>query len=164
MHALDVPEHQIGASDHKNLVAWPTFFPDEGTGGSNGPGGRINVDAGVLNLDLLARDYNEKAAMIWARERLPKRIDTIIIHELAEAEAGSHEAALMLAPETERPISEGTRKILARCGTGGGDASLLAGTSLHLDTSEIHARFRQPVRRLVTVCESMKRDHQPRAR
>ena len=86
MHALDVPEHQIGASDHKNLVAWPTFFPDEGTGGSNGPGGRINVDAGVLNLDLLARDYNEKAAMIWARERLPKRIDTVIIHELAEAE------------------------------------------------------------------------------
>ena len=52
MHALNVPEHQIGASDHKNRVAWRTFFPDEGTGGSNGPGGRINVDAGVLNLDV----------------------------------------------------------------------------------------------------------------
>lgn len=112
MHALNVPEHQIGASDHKNRVAWRTFFPDEGTGGSNGPGGRINVDSGVLNLDLLTKNYDEEAAKIWARERLPNRINAIIIHELAEAEAGTHEAALRLAPETERPISEGTRRIL----------------------------------------------------
>ena len=112
MHALNVPEHQVGASDHKNRVAWRTFFPDEGTGGSNGPGGRINVDAGVLNLDLLTKNYDEEAAKIWARERLPNRINATIIHELAEAEAGTHEAALRLAPETERPISEGTRRIL----------------------------------------------------
>jgi len=26
MHALNVPEHQIGASEHKNRVAWRTFF------------------------------------------------------------------------------------------------------------------------------------------
>jgi hypothetical protein len=112
MHALDVPEHQIGASDHKNRVAWRTFFPDEGTGGSNGPGDRVNVDGGVLNLDLLTKDYAAKAAEMWARERLKDRIDAIIIHELAEAEAGTHEAALKLAPETERPISARTRTIL----------------------------------------------------
>jgi hypothetical protein len=112
MHALEVPERQIGASDHKNGVARRTFFPDEGNGGSNGPGGRINVDAGVLNLDLLTRDYGDEATMIWAGQRLRDRIDAIIIHELAEAEAGTHEAALTLAPETVRPISAGTRKIL----------------------------------------------------
>jgi hypothetical protein len=112
MHALDVPEHQIGASDHKNGVAWRTFFPDEGNGGSNGPGGRINVDAGVFNLDLLTQDYGHEATKIWAGQRLRDRIDAIIIHELAEAEAGTHQAALTLAPGTDRPISAGTRKIL----------------------------------------------------
>ena len=66
----------------------------------------------LLNLDLLTKNYDEEAAKIWARERLPNRINAIIIHELAEAEAGTHEAALRLAPETERPISEGTRRIL----------------------------------------------------
>ena len=33
---LDIPEHQIGSSDHKHGVAWRTFFPPEGNGGSDG--------------------------------------------------------------------------------------------------------------------------------
>jgi hypothetical protein len=60
----------------------------------------------------ICQGEREEAAKTWARERLSNRIDAIIIHELAEADAGTHEAALRLAPETERPISEGTRKIL----------------------------------------------------
>ena len=90
MHALDVPEHQVGMSDHKNHVEWRTFFPDEMTGGGNGPGSRINVDSGVMNLDLLVKDYNEHASKLWAASRLKDRIDAIIIHELSEAEAKTH--------------------------------------------------------------------------
>jgi hypothetical protein len=36
MHVLDIPEHQIGSSDHKHGVAWRTFFPHEGNGGRDG--------------------------------------------------------------------------------------------------------------------------------
>jgi RNA polymerase sigma-70 factor (ECF subfamily) len=70
------------------------------------------LDREVLNLDLLTKDYGEPAGGIWAGERLANRIDAIIIHELSEAAAGTHAEAMRLAPETERPISEGTRKIL----------------------------------------------------
>ena len=65
------PEHQVGMSDHKNRVEWRTFFPDEMTGGGM-PGGRINVDSGVMNLDLLARDYDERTSKLWAKSTLRK--------------------------------------------------------------------------------------------
>ena len=112
MHALNVPSEQIGTSDYKNRVEWRTFFPDERDGGNVTAVGRINVDSGVLNPDLLMKDYGANAAKVWASERLRNRIDAIIIHELSEYEAGSHEEALALAPQTERPVTERTRKIL----------------------------------------------------
>ena len=93
-------------------MAWRTFFHDEGTGGGNGPGGRINVDSGILNLDLLTKDYGADAANLWARSKLSDRTDAIIIHEMTEAEPGSHAEALKLAPRTKKPINDRTRKIL----------------------------------------------------
>ena len=69
---------------------------------------KLASDLRNRHLVLLTKNYDEEAAKIWARERLPNRINAIIIHELAEAEAGTHESALRLAPEAERPISEGT--------------------------------------------------------
>ncbi|MGO9809193.1 MAG: hypothetical protein ACLP53_00060 [Isosphaeraceae bacterium] len=53
MHAMDIPERQIGSSDHKHGVPWRTFFPNEGSGGGISPGGRINVDSCILNPDLM---------------------------------------------------------------------------------------------------------------
>ena len=112
MHALDIPEQQIGASDHLRGVAWRVFFPHERDGGGNGPGGRLNVDSGVLNPELLTNDYGEKAGAMWARSRLRDRIDAIIIHEEAESQSGGHEEALARAPQTHRPISQRARQIL----------------------------------------------------
>ena len=112
MHVLDIPEHQVGSSDHKHGVAWRTFFPHEGNGGSVGTGGRINVDSGVLNPELLTKDYGEKAGRVWAKSRLRDKVDAVIIHEFSEAEAGTHEAALAAGLRTERPISDGARRIL----------------------------------------------------
>ena len=97
MHALGVPEHQVGMSDHKNHVEWRTFFPDEMTGGGNGPGSRINVDSGVMNLDLLVKDYNEHASKLWAASRLKDRIDAII----STAQAALTERAASCLPEEE---------------------------------------------------------------
>jgi hypothetical protein len=81
-------------------------------GGSNGTGGGINVDSGIMNLDLLTKAYSERAAKLWLKSKLPDRTDAIIIQELAEAEARTHANALEMAPRTVRPISERTRQIL----------------------------------------------------
>ena len=112
MHALNVPEAQVGSSDHGHGVAWRTFFPNETVGGSVATGGRIGADSGVLNPELLTGPYGAEAGELWARSRLADRIDAIIIHELSEAEAGSHAEALALGPKTDRPISPATRQLL----------------------------------------------------
>jgi hypothetical protein len=112
MHALGIAEEQIGSSDHLRRVAWRVFFPHERDGGGNSTGGRLNVDSGVLNPDLLTRDYGEDAGALWARSRLRDRIDAIIFHEEAESQSGKHEQALGLAPQTARPISDRARQIL----------------------------------------------------
>jgi hypothetical protein len=112
MHALDIPEEQIGSSDHMRGVAWRVFFPHERDGGGNGTGGRLNVDSGVLNPELLTRDYGEEAGALWAKSGLRDRIDAIIIHEKAESRSNGHEEALARAPQTGRPISDRARQIL----------------------------------------------------
>ena len=58
-HALGIPEGQIGARDHERGVVWRTFFPHERDGGGLATGGRISVDSGVLDPDLMTRDYGE---------------------------------------------------------------------------------------------------------
>jgi hypothetical protein len=105
MHALDIPEEQIGSSDHLRGIAWRVFFPHERDGGGNGTGGRLNVDSGVLNPDLLTRDYGKEAGALWAQSRLRDSIDAIIIHEESESRSSGHEEALASAPQTKGPIS-----------------------------------------------------------
>jgi hypothetical protein len=107
MHALGLADDQIGTSDHKNRVAWRTFFPDEGDGGNVTAVGRINVDSGVLNPDLLIEAYGEQAAKVWAKARLRDRIDSIIVHEEVEYRENGHEAALRAAPSpNDRSVKE----------------------------------------------------------
>jgi hypothetical protein len=112
MHALNIPEGQIGSSDHLRRVEWRVFYPHERDGGGNGTGGRLNLDSGVLNPELLTRDYGEEAGALWAKSGLRDRIDAIIIHEETESLSGEHEEALARAPQTDRPISERARQIL----------------------------------------------------
>jgi len=66
----------------------------------------------VFNLDLLNKDYDEKAAMLFERSRLRDQLDSIIAHEYEEHRNGmSHAAALKAAPKTDLPISERAREI-----------------------------------------------------
>ncbi len=92
-------------------MAWRAFFPDEHDGGNVTTDGRINVDSGVLDPELLTPIYGEAAGEVWAKESLKDRMDAIIIHEEAEHREGTHEAALAAAPLTNRPIAEGARRI-----------------------------------------------------
>jgi hypothetical protein len=112
MHALGIPEHQIGASDHVHGIARRVFFPHEGTGGGVDPIGRISVDSGVLNPDLLAGHPEAAVSSTWARASLRDRIDAILAHEHAEGPGATHEDAIAHAADTALPISEGARHIL----------------------------------------------------
>lgn len=112
MHALGIPEGQIGSSNLTRGVPWRVFFPDERDGGGNGPGGRLNVDSGVLNPELLKDHPRPGAASAWAKARLRDRIDASIAHELAESQDGDHRAAEAIAPDTPLAVTEGARQIL----------------------------------------------------
>jgi hypothetical protein len=112
MEELGVPAERIGSSDHRHGIAWCAFNPYEDSGGGVSTGGRINVDSGVLNPDLMTEPYGKRAARTWQKSRLRDRIDAIIVHELSEAARATHVAALKAAPETELPITDGARRIL----------------------------------------------------
>lgn len=120
MHALDVPEEQIGASDHPRGVAWRTFFPHEREGGGVSPDGRITVDSGVLNPSLMDH-MGADAAGAWSRARLRDRIDATIAHEYEEARSGSHDHAVAHAADTDLPLDGRARRLLRRL-AGSGDA------------------------------------------
>ena len=118
MHSLNIPEHQIGASDLEHGVPWRVFFPLERTGGGNVPGGRITVDSGVLNPELNAEMYGEQYASFWKHARLRDRIDSIIVHEYEEANGVSHEEAVSLSPDTKLPVRRQVRDILSAMAEG----------------------------------------------
>lgn len=111
MHQLEIPEHNIGLPDRSRGVPWAVFHPNGITGGSV-VGERIAVNSGVLNPELLTERYGPEIGKIWANSRLRDRIDAVLAHELAEAEARSHEEAEALAARTDLAVSEGTRRVL----------------------------------------------------
>jgi hypothetical protein len=111
MHALEIPEHQMGYGDRGHGVPWRVFFPYETTGGGV-VGERIGVDSGVLNPELFARPYGPEASEVWAKSRLRDWIDAIIAHEYAEAAGFAHAEAVERAENTPLVVSEGARRIL----------------------------------------------------
>jgi hypothetical protein len=111
MRALGVPEKRIGSSDHEHRVERRAFFPDEITAGGLATGGLINVDAGVLNPERAA-NLDRPTPEAWRHARLRDRIDAAIAHEDMEHRAGSHDAAVELAPETDLPIGGRPRALL----------------------------------------------------
>lgn len=109
MEELGVPRDQIGASDHERGVPWRAFFPHERDAGGVSPGGRINIDSGVLNPEQMKGLGDASEA--WEHARLRDRIDATIAHEFEEARHGTHEAAVQHAPDTELPISRAAREL-----------------------------------------------------
>ena len=79
-------------------LPWAAFHPHGVAGGGNSPDGRIIVDSGLLNGDLLKTDYSREAAELYERETLRNRLDAIITREAAESRLGDHVKALRAAP------------------------------------------------------------------
>ena len=88
------------------------FWPEETTGGGNVPSGRLTVDSGVFNTELMAN--RPEAGAVWARSKLRDRIDAIIAHEDAESQTGDHDHDLaeVMAPDSALPITQAARRIL----------------------------------------------------
>jgi hypothetical protein len=114
MRDLGIGDSQIGMPDDDRAIQWAAFHPRGTQGGNNSPDGRLIVDSGVLNLDLLRKHYGSKAAGLFEQSRLRDRLDAIITHEYEEHRHGmDHEAALKHAPKTVLPISDRAREICA---------------------------------------------------
>jgi hypothetical protein len=109
MDELGIPSGRIGSSDVDYGIQHAAFHPHDTIGGSNGAGGRLTVDSGVFNPELMAGQHAEK---VWPKSRLRDRLDAIIAHEYEEAKGGGHIAALARGPDTELPIRESARKLL----------------------------------------------------
>jgi len=103
---LRISPEKIGDSDSEHGIRHAAFHSHAKNGGTVTPAGRIILDSGVMNPDLLAGE----AAKVWAKSGLKSRMQAIIAHELAEHETGSHEAALQSAPQTRLPIDEGATR------------------------------------------------------
>jgi hypothetical protein len=111
MKELGIPEERIGSSDHRHGLGRSAFNPYERDAGGVSPGGRLNVDSGVLNPEQMSH-LAPPAPEAWRKARLRTRIDAAIAHEDMEWRAGTHEAAVELAPETDLPIGRKPRALL----------------------------------------------------
>ena len=111
MEELGIPEERIGSSDHRHGLGVTAFNPYERDAGGVSPGGRLNVDSGVLNPEQMSH-LASPAPEAWRKARLRTLIDAAIAHEDMEWRAVTHEAAVELAPETDMPIGEKPRTLL----------------------------------------------------
>lgn len=111
MLELGIDPDSIGSSDLTHGIRHAAFNPFEGTGGGNGPGGRLIVDSGIFNPNLHA-DLGKEVSYRWEKSRLRDRLDAIIAHEYVEFLTSSHAEAEACAAETDLPISDRARDLL----------------------------------------------------
>ncbi len=112
MGRLGIHEDRIGMPDDDRGIEWAAFHPLGTNGGYNSPDGRLVVESGLFNLDLLRKDYGDEAANLYAASDVTSRLDAIIAHEYEEhRHGGSHVEALRHAPLTKLPITERAREI-----------------------------------------------------
>ncbi len=112
MEELGLSFDQIGMPDDDRGVPWAAFHPLGTGGGYNSPDGRLVVESGLFNFDLLRESYGEEAAKRYAESDVTSRLDAIIAHEYEEhGHGGSHVEALKHAPSTELPITDRAREI-----------------------------------------------------
>jgi hypothetical protein len=111
MSELGIADGRIGMPDDDRGIQWAAFHPYGTAGGRNSPDGRLAVDSGLLNDDLLKQNYDATTAALYKRARLRDKLDSIIAHEEAESRTGSHVKALEIAPNTALPITQRAREI-----------------------------------------------------
>ena len=120
MRQLGVPEDQIGMIDPDCDYRLAAFHHWETNGGGVTIQGRINVNSGVFNPDLLEGRASPEAAQLRRKSRVRDRLDAVIAHEHTEGlnvtAVGRFDAAHALTevevPNTLLPISEGGRNLL----------------------------------------------------
>ena len=111
MMELGINPAQIGVGDPDHGIRHAAFMPHESDGGGNTPDGRLNLDSGILNVDLFER-LGPTVSDAYAKARLRDRMDAAIAHEYEEVKGGgSHQYAFDHAPETELPIRREAREL-----------------------------------------------------
>ncbi len=111
MKKLDIDDDRIGASDRKHGVEWRAFFPHEQDGGGNSPGGRLNLDSGLFNDDLM-QPLGSRAGRAWRRASVETRAMAVLAHEDVESRGHTHEEAVEMAPDTGLTITRAARELL----------------------------------------------------
>ena len=112
MEDLGLSMDQIGMPDDDRGIPWAAFHPLGTEGGYNSPDGRLVVESGLFNFDLLREDYGEDAARLYADSDVTSRLDAIIAHEYEETATGaamSRRSNMPLPPEL--PITDRAREI-----------------------------------------------------
>ncbi len=112
MTELGIHTDKIGESAPLHGVRHATFHWRKRTGGGVSANGRLTLDSGIFNTELLTRDYGEETAQVWRKMRLKPRMEAISAHELAEAESGNHVEALKAAANRRLPVSGAARGLL----------------------------------------------------
>jgi hypothetical protein len=113
MMDLGLTGGEMGLRDAARNSEHHTFFPNERDCGGITPLGQVSLDSGVMNPAAMDGPYGEECGNLWRKSCLRDRMQAIIAHEKAEFENHSdHELALIAAPETDLPISRGTRAML----------------------------------------------------
>ncbi len=108
MKKLGIADDRIGATIR---LRWRAFFAEEMHGGGNGPGGSVNLDAGLFNDDLW-KSFSPKSDRAWRRASVETRAMAVLPHEEIEGRGHSHEEAVEMAPDTMLPISHAARELL----------------------------------------------------
>jgi hypothetical protein len=112
MTDIGVPSDRIGESAPLHGIKHASFHWRERTGGGVSANGRLTLDSGIFNTELLTKDYGEETAKMWRKMQLKLRMEAISAHELAEAESGSHVEALKAAAETRLKVSDEAKELL----------------------------------------------------
>ena len=105
MEELRIHKDRIGSSDHDHGISWAAFNAYERHGGGISSGGRINLDSGIFNDDLM-KPFGRKADKAWKKASVKTRADACIAHEFEEGNGFSHDEAIERAPDTDLPITQ----------------------------------------------------------
>jgi hypothetical protein len=109
---LGIPRERIGMPDDDRGIEWAAFHPMGTNGGYNSPDGRLVIESGLFNPELLRKDYGDEVARLYAVSDATSRLDAIIAHEYEEhRHGGSHREALRHASSTELPINDRAREL-----------------------------------------------------
>ena len=110
MERVGISPGRIGGRDIAGGVS-RNFFPDGRDGGGLSPAGGINLDSGIFNPAQMDH-WGPEASAAWAHASARTRAKAAIAHEDMEWRAGTHDAAVELASETDLNIGGKARKLL----------------------------------------------------